>query len=80
MSEEKTIEQLIAELRDARTNLERATEEEKLADHRVTDARNVYNGICKRVDASIQKLKEGAPWNTEWHSQLHPGRAIGGGS
>jgi hypothetical protein len=72
----KTIEQLFVELQAARLKLEEAIEQEKAIDHRLTDARNVFNGITKKLDAAYKKLRESAPWNTEWHSAEHKGGAV----
>ncbi len=66
MSEEKTIEQLLAELNEAKATLETETVEEAKASHRVIDARNVYNGISKRIDAALAKLKSDSPAGTNW--------------
>jgi hypothetical protein len=66
MSEEKTIEQLLAELNEAKAALVAATEEEIKASHRVTDSQNVYNGICKKIDAALAKMKNDSPAGTDW--------------
>jgi hypothetical protein len=68
---EQTIEQIIAEHREAQKVLEGRIEEEKTASRRTTDARNVFNGICKRLDAAVLQMKKEAPWNTDWYSNLH---------
>ncbi len=77
MSEEKTIEQLLSELNEAKLKLEQETEQEKYdhiraaelqskAHNRVRDALNVYNGISRRIDEAIAKIKSAAPSCTAW--------------
>ncbi len=77
MSEEKTIEQLLAELNEAKLKLEQATEQERKdqveaaeleakARNRVRDALDVYNGISRRIDEAIAKIKAAAPSCTAW--------------
>jgi hypothetical protein len=51
----KTLEQLFAELKDAGDALEKAV-----------DALNVYNGITKKIDAQLRKLRESSPPRTDW--------------
>jgi hypothetical protein len=77
MSEEKTIPQLLEELEQAgktvdqrRTErdetLKRINEEETTAHNRLVDAENIYNGIAKRLDTAIEKLKAASPLGTAW--------------
>ena len=72
----KTILQMLAELTNARVKLDAAIEEDKAADRRLSDARNVFNGVTKRLDAAYKKFRESAPWNTDWHSAEHKGGAV----
>jgi len=67
----ESLETLLPKLNAAKTDLDAREEEEKAANRRTTDARNVYNGICKSMDAAVAKLKEQAPWNTDWHAAVH---------
>jgi hypothetical protein len=77
MSEEKTLEQLLADQREAKKALESAMEQQKKDDaealeisrkatHRVQDARQVYDGIAKRIDAALAKMRQESPEGTVW--------------
>jgi chromosome segregation ATPase len=63
----KTIEQLLAELQEARKRLDETTEAEQAARMQSTNARNVYNGLTKRLDAAYAKLRASAPRDTDWN-------------
>lgn len=62
----KTLEQLLADLKQAGEALEKAREDAKVASHRETDATNVFNGIAKEVDMAMEKIKKTAPHGTNW--------------
>jgi len=78
MSEEtKTISELFADLDDARKHLEevRAMNSqdsqqilfmEEKSRNRLNDAFNVFNGITKRIDLILLKMKAEAPDMTKW--------------
>jgi hypothetical protein len=62
----KTIEQLLTELTEARKRLDETTEAERTARSQRIDAVNVFNGVTKRLDAAYRKLRESAPHDTDW--------------
>jgi hypothetical protein len=72
----KTIEQLLSELMQARADLDAAEASEKQASNRLSDARNVFNGVTKRLDIAYRKLRESAPRSTDWHSEIHSGSPV----
>jgi hypothetical protein len=83
MSEEKTLEQLLTEQREAEKALLAAMEQEKKeneearqivvkAENRTRDALNVFNGLTKRIDVALQKMRESSPLGTAWREYAQP--------
>jgi predicted nucleic acid-binding Zn-ribbon protein len=69
---------LLTELGLAKTKLEQAIDQEQKdleealelktkASNRTKDARNVYDGIAKRIDKAILELRKASPEGTAWH-------------
>jgi len=75
VSENETIEQLLAQLQEARKDLDEKTAEEQSARNRHVDARNVYNGITKKIDVAMRKLREGYPQDSDWRNGQREGGA-----
>ncbi len=65
----KAIEQLFAELAQARVAFDAATEAEKDYANKKRDALNLSNGISKRIDAAVRKMRESAPPGTAWSTE-----------
>lgn len=75
MSDEaKTIEELAVELREAREAYDRTHRCYEVARSAETSALNTLNAAQKAFDAGVERVREGAPWNSDWHSQRQASR------
>lgn len=76
MSVDKTISDLFAELEAATAEHKDAERAESAARSTLTAATNRLNAAQKAVDAHMKKLRESAPWNTDW--KRHTGCVVTG--
>jgi hypothetical protein len=76
-NKEKSLEQLLIDHAAAKTALEaamakqdedlaEAREIEEKAEARVIDARNMFNGIARKIDEALAELRAEAPAGTAW--------------
>ncbi len=63
---------LFKELDDAMKAHKEAERAESEARSVMCAAKNRLNAAQKAIDKAMADTKNKAPWNTDWHSQLHP--------
>lgn len=62
----QTINELAAELAAATKALTEASEKARAASSAETNAVNAVNKLQKELDAVVKKMRDEAPWNTDW--------------
>ena len=71
-----SIEACAKALAEARTAFEEVEAEKKAIERRMTAATNRLNDAQKTFDEAVAQIKKDAPWNTKWHSERNPPRAV----
>ena len=64
--QEKTLDQLTAELKNECERLSELEGTARIADNNVTTCKRAINGFQKMIDELIGKLKEDVPYESRW--------------
>lgn len=63
-------------LAEARIVHDEVESRQKSIESEMHAARNRLNEAQKTFDAAVAEVKADAPWNTKWHSERNPPRAV----
>lgn len=79
MTTTRTLAELAADLDDATRQFAEADRAERAAQQDAANAKNRLNEAQKAFDATVNAMRNGAPFGTIWHRQPHERVAERGG-
>lgn len=71
-----SVENCAKALAEARKKYDEVDGRKRAIEEEASAATNSLNDAQKTFDAAVAELKANAPWNTKWHSERNPPRAV----
>ena len=68
--------ELLKSLTEMSAHLKDAIQAEQAARSECTERRNRVNNLQKEIDAEMEKVRNSAEWDTDWHSKRKRGIAV----
>jgi hypothetical protein len=71
MTQKLSFAEILTDLTRARECFEEVKSRKDAIEREMANATNHLNGAQKAFDQAVVAIRKDAPWNTDWHSELH---------